>query len=219
LARDPDFAKQRAAMVERQLRRRGIGDERVLETMAAVPRDRFVPDSERRRSYNDSALPIGYGQTISQPWIVAAIGQALELTGTERVLEVGTGSGYSTAVLAKLAAEVYSIERHPELAAKAAAALAEIGVGNVEVIVGDGSRGLPEEAPFEGTAVHATAPAPPPTLLSQLADGGRLVVPVAAERADLLTRYRRRGDQFEQEVIGPCRFVPLIGDEGYAPGD
>ncbi len=135
------------------------------------------------------------------------------------MLEVGTGSGYSTAVLARLAAEVFTIERHPELAAKAAAVLAEIGVENVEVIVGDGSRGLPEQAPFEGIAVHATAPAPPPTLLSQLAGGGRLVVPVAAERADLLTRYRRRGDQFEQAVIGPCRFVPLIGDEGYAPED
>ena len=206
-------------MVEWQLRRRGIGDERVLAAMAEVPRELFVGESQRRRAYADSALPIDAGQTISQPWIVAAICQALELTGSERVLEVGTGSGYSTAVLARLAAEVYSIERHAELAAKAAALLEEIGVDNVEVIVGDGSRGHPERAPFEGIAVHATAPAPPPTLLSQLADGGRLVVPVAAQRTDLLTRYRRRGDQYEQEVIGPCRFVPLIGDEGYAPGD
>jgi protein-L-isoaspartate(D-aspartate) O-methyltransferase len=206
-------------MVEWQLRRRGISDERVLAAMAEVPREFFVGESQRRRAYADSALPIDAGQTISQPWIVAAICQALELTGSERVLEVGTGSGYSTAVLARLAAEVYSIERHAELAAKAAALLEEIGVDNVDVIVGDGSRGHPERAPFEGIAVHATAPAPPPTLLSQLADGGRLVVPVAAQRADLLTRYRRRGDQYEQEVIGPCRFVPLIGDEGYAPGD
>ena len=206
-------------MVEWQLRRRGITDERVLAAMEEVPRELFVGESQRRRAYADSALPIDAGQTISQPWIVAAICQALELTGTERVLEVGTGSGYSTAVLAGLAAEVFSIERHPELAAKAAAVLVELAVENVQVIVGDGSRGLPERAPFEGIAVHATAPAPPPTLLSQLAGRGRLVVPVAAERADLLTRYRRRGDQLEQEVIGPCRFVPLIGDEGYSPED
>jgi protein-L-isoaspartate(D-aspartate) O-methyltransferase len=202
-------------MVERQLRRRGIGDERVLTAMAEVPRERFVGPEERRRAYADSALPIGAGQTISQPWIVAAICQALELDGSQRVLEVGTGSGYSTCVLAKLAAEVLTIERHSQLAAEAEHSLAELGVANVEVVVGDGSIGLPARAPFDAIAVHATAPAPPRRLLTQLVEGGRLVVPVASRGADMLTRYRRRGDELEVTVIGPCRFVPLIGDEGY----
>ena len=202
-------------MVERQLRHRGIDDERVLAAMEAVPRERFVAPEQRRRAYADSALPIGSGQTISQPWIVAAICQALELEGEERVLEVGTGSGYSACVLAKLAAEVITIERHPELAQEAEETLAALGAADVEVVVGDGSLGLPERAPFEAIAVHATAPAPPRGLLAQLAAGGRLVVPVASRGADMLTRYRRRGDDLEATVIGPCRFVPLIGDEGY----
>src|SRR5918996_2587331 len=134
MARAVDFARERGAMVERQLRRRGIGDGRVLEAMEAVPRERFVPESERRRAYNDSALPIGHGQTISQPWIVAAICQALELTGDERVLEIGTGSGYSACVIARLAREVVTIERLPELARGAEELLAELGATNVEVV-------------------------------------------------------------------------------------
>jgi protein-L-isoaspartate(D-aspartate) O-methyltransferase len=205
-------------MVERQLRRRGISDERVLAAMGEVPRHEFVPERDRRRAYADSALPIGEGQTISQPWIVAAICQALELGGGERVLEVGAGSGYSAAVLARLAAEVVGIERHPSLAAGARRALDRIGVENVELLVGDGSRGLPDRAPFEAIAVHATAPAPPHSLLRQLADGGRLVVPIAAEGADLLTVFRRRGEELLRQEIGPCRFVPLIGEEGFGPG-
>jgi protein-L-isoaspartate(D-aspartate) O-methyltransferase len=202
-------------MVERQLRRRGIGDERVLEAMREVPRELFVPESQRRRAYADSALPIGSGQTISQPWIVAAICQALELSGTEKVLEIGTGSGYSAAVLARLAAEVLTIERHAELANDARERLRELGVPNVEVVVGDGSRGLPDRAPFEAVAVHATAPAPPKSMLEQLAPGGRLVVPIASRGADMLTQYRRRDGEVVTEVIGPCRFVPLIGEEGF----
>jgi protein-L-isoaspartate(D-aspartate) O-methyltransferase len=204
-------------MVERQLRRRGIGDERVLEAMREVPRERFVPEDQRRRAYADSALPIGSGQTISQPWIVAAICQALELDGSERVLEIGTGSGYSTAVLARLAAEVLTIERHPELAREAEGRLRELAISNVEVIVGDGSRGLPDRAPFEGIAVHATAPGPPRSLIEQLAPGGRLVAPIAARGADMLTQYRRVDDEVAAAVIGPCRFVPLIGEEGFEP--
>jgi len=204
-------------MVERQLRRRGIADERVLAAMGEVPREEFVPQRSRSRAYSDSALPIGEGQTISQPWIVAAICQALELSGSERVLEIGSGSGYSAAVLARLAAEVVGIERHESLAAEARRALGVLGVEKVELIVGDGSRGVPERAPFEAIAVHATAPAPPRTLLGQLADGGRLVVPIAADRADLLTVFRRRGDELRREEIGPCRFVPLIGEEGFGP--
>ncbi len=205
-------------MVERQLRRRGIGDERVLAAMGEVPREEFVPARQRDRAYTDAALPIGEGQTISQPWIVAAICQALQLRGDERVLEVGSGSGYSAAVLARLAAEVVGIERHESLAGEARRALDRLGVANVELLVGDGTRGLPERAPFEAIAVHATAPAPPRTLLGQLADGGRLVVPLAGERADLLTVFRRSANELLREEIGPCRFVPLIGEEGFAEG-
>jgi protein-L-isoaspartate(D-aspartate) O-methyltransferase len=223
MVRAPDFAAERETMVERQLRRRGIEDQRVLAAMAAVPRELFVPEPERRRAYADSALPIGYGQTISQPWIVAAICQALELGGGERVLEIGTGSGYSAAVLARLAAEVVTIERIEELAEDARRALSELGVANVEVVVSDGSSGYPERAPYEGIAVHATAPGAPPSLIEQLAVGGRLVVPVAADGADMLTRYTRvdedvdpkTGRGLERTALGACRFVPLIGREGF----
>lgn len=217
------FADQRARMVERQLRRRGIDDERVLEAMAAVPRELFVPERYRRRAYADSALPIGVGQTISQPWIVAAICQALDLKGLERVLEIGTGSGYSAAVLARLATDVITIERVEELARGARELIEAIGITNVEVLVGDGSEGVPERAPFEAIAVHATGPAVPRRLIEQLVVGGRLVVPIAADTADLLTVFRRIGERvdpvsgegLEREVIGPCRFVPLIGSEGF----
>jgi protein-L-isoaspartate(D-aspartate) O-methyltransferase len=204
-------------MVERQLRQRGIEDERVLAAMGEVPREEFVPDRHRRRAYADSALPIGEGQTISQPWIVAAICQALELRGDERVLEVGTGSGYSAAVLSRLAAEVVSVERHKSLADEARAILDSIGADNVDVVVGDGSRGVPERAPFEAIAVHATAPAIPRTLLAQLGEGGRLVVPIAGDGADNLTVFHRRGDSLSSESLGPCRFVPLLGEEGFEP--
>jgi protein-L-isoaspartate(D-aspartate) O-methyltransferase len=203
-------------MVERQLRRRGIEDERVLAAMGRVPRELFVPAALRRRAYADSALPIGEGQTISQPWIVAAICQALRLEGEERVLEVGSGSGYSTSVLALLAREVIGIELLPVLAAGARRAIAELGLGNTEVIVGDGGLGLPDRAPFDAIAVHAAAPAEPRTLLGQLAEGGRLVVPISTGSAGVLTAFRRRGDRLDREDIGPCRFVPLLGAEGFA---
>lgn len=208
-------AAARRRMVERQLRARGIEDERVLAAMTAVPREEFVPADLRDRAYADSALPIGEEQTISQPWIVAAICQALELRGPELVLEVGTGSGYSAAVLSRLASHVVSIERHEALSAAAGRALAAQGVRNVELLVGDGSLGVPERGPFDAIAVHATAPAPPQALQSQLAEGGRLVVPLDAGDADVLTLYRRRGDGLESEPISPCRFVPLIGEEGF----
>jgi protein-L-isoaspartate(D-aspartate) O-methyltransferase len=210
-----DFVDLRARMVERQLRRRGIEDERVLAAMGEVPREVFLPEEMRNRAYADAALPIGEEQTISQPWIVAAICQALELTGSELVLEVGTGSGYSAAVLASLASHVVSVERHPPLSREAAQVLASLRVNNVELLVGDGSLGVPERAPFDAIAVHATAPAPPPALLDQLADGGRLVVPVAAAEADMLTVLRRAGEEIVSAAIGPCRFVPLIGDGGF----
>jgi protein-L-isoaspartate(D-aspartate) O-methyltransferase len=219
-----EFAAQREQMVERQLRRRGIGDERVLAAMASVPRELFVPEPYVRRTYADSALPIGYEQTISQPWIVAAICEAMALTGGEKVLEVGTGSGYSAAVLAQLGREIWTIERVPELAQRAREMLRDLGIANVEVVDGDGSAGLPDRAPFDAIAVHATAPGPPPTLMGQLAVGGRLIVPIASRAADMLTVFRRTAEQvdlatgagLEREVIGPCRFVPLIGTEGFA---
>jgi protein-L-isoaspartate(D-aspartate) O-methyltransferase len=221
--RPPDFAAQRADMVERQLRRRGISDERVLAAMDQVPRELFVPEPERRRAYNDSALPIGHGQTISQPWIVAAIAEALALTGTEKVLEIGTGSGYSAAVVALLAREVITIERIPELARTATQLLEELGIENVQVVVADGSEGLPDSAPYEGIAVHATAPAAPPSLLAQLSPGGHLVVPIATDGADMLTVFTRTageldpatGAGLERRTLGACRFVPLIGREGF----
>lgn len=210
-----DFAKARRRMVERQLRARGIGDERVLAAMEQVPREEFVPEGLRGRAYADSALAIGSEQTISQPWIVAAICQAMRLEGSELVLEVGTGSGYSAAVFSHLAAHVVSVERHEELSREAERALASLGIGNVELVVGDGSLGVPERAPFDAIAVHATAPAAPPALLEQLVEGGRLVVPIASGEADVLTVLQRQGEELETEVIGPCRFVPLIGEEGF----
>jgi len=202
-------------MVERQLRRRGIDDERVLAAMAAVPRELFVDDSLRGRAYADGALPIAAGQTISQPWIVAAMCQAMELEGGETVLDVGSGSGYSTAILARLAGRVIGIERHEILVARSRDALARLGVANVEVRAGDGTLGAPEAAPFDAIAVAATGPAPPPSLVAQLAEGGRLVMPVAAGGTELLTVYRRIGDELAERAIAPCRFVPLLGAEGF----
>jgi protein-L-isoaspartate(D-aspartate) O-methyltransferase len=210
-----DFAAQRAKMVEHQLRERGIEDERVLAVMGEVPREEFVGERRREMAYADAALPIGSEQTISQPWIVAAILQALELKGEESVLEVGTGSGYSTCLLGRLAGHVVSVERHAGLARSAAEHLRACRAQNVELMVGDGSRGVPARAPFEAIAVHAAAPKPPPALLDQLADGGRLVVPVAEDGEEMLTVLRRHGSEFESIALAPCRFVPLIGAEGF----
>ncbi len=207
-------------MVEVQLRRRGISDERVLAAMGEVPRELFVPDAQRDVAYTDAALAIGSGQTISQPWIVAAICQALALSGTETVLEIGGGSGYSAAVLARLARRVISIERIPELADRARTALAveALGPERVEVVVGDGSIGVAAAAPFPAIAVHAGVPAPPRTLLGQLAPGGRLVAPVGSDRREMLTLFVRNDSAdggFDVRPIAPCRFVPLLGAEGF----
>ncbi len=217
MAKPSNFTQQRARMVDRQLRHRGISDERVLTAMAAVPREHFVPEQVRESAYNDSALPIGHEQTISQPWVVAAICQALRLEGDEKVLEIGTGSGYSAAVLARLAASVVSIERVPELGETAREKLGELGIGDVEVFVEDGSRGHPEEAPYDAIAVHAATPEAPHSLLAELATDGRLVVPIATGSADLLVAFIRENGNLRQETIGPCRFVPLIGAEGFNP--
>lgn len=207
-------------MVEHQLRERGIEDARVLAAMGDVPREAFVPERRRELAYADAALPIGSEQTISQPWIVAAMLQALALGGEERVLEVGTGSGYSTCLLGRLAAHVISIERHASLARAAADHLRSCAADNIELMIGDGSRGVPDRAPFDAIAVHAAAPAPPPALLDQLAEGGRMVVPVAGpggreSEGEILVALRRRGDELERTEIAPCRFVPLIGAEGF----
>jgi protein-L-isoaspartate(D-aspartate) O-methyltransferase len=210
-----DFAAQRAQMVEHQLRERGIDDERVLAVMGDVPREAFVGGRRQEMAYADAALPIGSEQTISQPWIVAAILQALKLTGGERVLEIGTGSGYSTCLLARLTDHVLSVERHAGLARSAAEHLRACRAQNVELMVGDGSRGVPDRAPFDAIAVHAAAPKPPPALLEQLADGGRMVVPVVTGKEEMLTAIRRRGTELESIAIAPCRFVPLIGAEGF----
>jgi protein-L-isoaspartate(D-aspartate) O-methyltransferase len=194
-------------MVERQLRRRGITDERVLAAMAQVPRELFVPEDERRRAYRDGALRIAEGQTISQPWIVACMAELLELQGDERVLEVGTGSGYAAAVLSRLCREVVTIERFASLAEEARQRLAELGYDNVEVRVGDGSLGAPDRAPFGGISVTATAhDEPPPALLEQLAPGAALVCPVERGGRELLMRFR----DGEEEGIVPVRFVPLV---------
>ena len=203
-------------MVAEQLRGRDIVDERVLAAMERVPRELFVPESECRRAYADAALPIGEGQTISQPYMVARICEALALRGTERVLDVGTGSGYQAAVLAELAAEVFTIERVPQLAERASGALAAAGFDRVHVHVGDGTLGLPEHAPFDGIAVAAAAPEFPQTLYDQLVAGGRLVVPVGGpEGQRLLVAVRSpEGPAVLKSV--PCRFVPLVGEKGFA---
>jgi protein-L-isoaspartate(D-aspartate) O-methyltransferase len=202
-------------MVERQLRRRGITDDRVLSAMARVPRELFVPASLLEHAYDDGALPIGHRQTISQPFVVATICSLLALEGSERVLDVGTGSGYQAAVLAELAEEVVTIERIAPLADEARARLAAAGYANVEVRVGDGSLGVPEHVPFDGIAVAAAAPVVPPALYAQLAEGGRLVLPRGSRWSQELVLVVRGPDGPAERASIPCRFVPLLGDEGF----
>ena len=205
----------RQTMVDRQLRARDIADERVLEAMGRVPRELFVPESERGHAYADAALPIGHGQTISQPYMVARIAEALALRPGERVLDVGTGSGYQAAVLAELGADVVTIERIPELAESARASLAAAGYDRVDVRVGDGTLGVPELAPFDAVAVAAAAPAFPETLYDQLRPRGRLVVPVGGERVQRLEVIVRSPEGPAVVHSVPCRFVPLVGEEGF----
>src|SRR5581483_460028 len=208
--------RRRLAMVERQLRRRGIRDERVLDAMARVPRELFVPTELRERAYADAALPIGWGQTISQPYMVALICEELALRGGERVLDVGTGSGYQAAVLAELAGEVHSIERIAGLADRATERLSAAGYGTrVSVHVGDGSRGLPQHAPFAAIAVAAAAPSLPQALYEQLKLRGRLVVPVGGRSEQLLQVIVRTPEGPAVLRTVPCRFVPLVGAEGF----
>jgi protein-L-isoaspartate(D-aspartate) O-methyltransferase len=202
-------------MVHEQLAQRGIRDGRVLAAMAAVPRHAFVPPEARARAYDDTPLPIGGGQTISQPYLVAYMLEALHLGGSERVLEVGTGSGYGAAVLARLAGQVFSIERDADLGARAGERLAALELANVEVVIGDGSQGLPDEAPFDAIVVTAAAPEVPPPLRLQLADGGRLVLPVGDVLGQTLVRVTRLGERWQHEALAPVLFVPLRGLYGW----
>ena len=216
----PDQAKLRRAMVDRQIRARGIRDERVLEAMRTVPRHLFVPSMERDAACADCALPIGYGATISQPYIVALMTAALGIDRDGlRVLEVGTGSGYQAAVLAECGCEVWSVERIPELHARAGEVLRSLGYGDrVRLRLGDGSRGWPEEAPFDGVLVTAAADAVPAGLFDQVGPGGRLVAPVGSDRGQMLRRYGRRDGGWEEKDIEGARFVPLIEEPGPPDG-
>ena len=210
-----DFKKERLAMVEDQLRRRGIHDQRVLEAMAKIPRHSFVSPEYQAAAYEDRPLPIGEGQTISQPYMVAVMTQSLELTGGERVLEIGTGSGYQTATLGKLAKTIFTIERIQVLIEKAQKVLQNLGYENIFFLHGDGTKGWPENSPFEGIIVTAGAPEVPKMLTSQLADGGRLVIPVGPRYTQTLYKVTRKGNRFMEEDITGCVFVPLLGDFGW----
>lgn len=210
------WESQRQRMVLEHLQRRDIVDPKVLAAFATVPRERFVPEPMIDRAYDDVPLPIGNGQTISQPYVVAITAQALALTGHERVLEIGTGSGYAAAVLGLLAKEVHTVERIEELAHTAAMRLVELEILNVFVHHADGTLGWPANAPYEAIAVAASAPRPPPALLEQLTIGGRLVVPTGTVDDQRLVRITRTGHhQFAEEDLGDVRFVPLLGEQGW----
>ena len=208
--------ERRHAMVSDQIEARGIHDADVLSALRTVPRHLFVPEGLVEQAYDDGALAIGYGQTISQPYIVALMTVLAQLTVRSRVLEVGSGSGYQTAVLAELADEVFTIERRAELEERARLVLAKLGYHNVTGVLGDGSLGLPEHAPFDRIVVTAAAPQAPPLLLEQLAEGGRLVVPIGpAGRDQVLTVITRSADGLHEVESIPCRFVPLVGAGGF----
>lgn len=211
-------AALRERMVREQLEARGISDRRVLEALRELPRHLFVPPDLAPEAYSDSPLPIGSGQTISQPYMVAWMTELLGLEGREKVLEVGTGSGYQAAVLGRLAREVVSIEKHEGLAVKARELLGALGMDNVRVLVGDGSAGLPGEAPFDAIIVTAGAPSIPRPLEEQLADGGRLVIPVGPSGMQELTLVVREGERLVRREMGGCVFVPLVGRHGWKRG-
>ena len=209
------FEEQRAWMVRNQLEAWGISDPRVLEAMRRVPRELFVPDAERSAAYYDGALPIGEGQTISQPYVVAHMTETLHLQGSEKVLEIGTGSGYQTAVLSLLAAEVYTVERIARLSQQAQKTLAAFGAANVHFRVGDGSLGWPEHGPYDAILVTCAAPALPQPLVEQLAEGGRMIAPVGPRGYQDLVLVRRVGEKVTQDRLSPVAFVPLIGEHGW----
>ncbi len=210
-----DFKKLREKMVEEQLIPRGISDLSTLKTLGKVERHRFVPSEFLKSAYGDHPLPIGSGQTISQPYIVALMTEALRLTGREKILEIGTGSGYQAAILAELAAEVYSIERIPVLAERASKVLSELGYKNIKIDVRDGSLGWQEHAPYDAIIITASCPGEPKTLLSQFAEGGRLIVPIGAAFGQVLTLFEKQGGAIISHEICGCVFVPMVGREGW----
>ncbi len=212
---EQEYAYRRLRMVEEQLYQRDIRDRRVLEAMARVPRHLFVPPEYRSHAYADGPLPIGESQTISQPYIVALMTQMLALKGDEKVLEVGTGSGYQAAILGLLGREVHTVERFPDLAERAARVLDELGYKNVYVHVGDGSLGWPGNAPYKAIIVTAAAPRTPQPLLDQLEDGGRLVIPIGGYGGQYLELWERHGDDYTHEAVAPVAFVPLRGQYGW----
>jgi protein-L-isoaspartate(D-aspartate) O-methyltransferase len=208
----------RQRMVTEQLQHRGIRDQRVIEAMQTVPRHLFVPEKHRVEAYDDTPLPIGHHQTISQPYIVALMLEALELAGHERVLEVGTGSGYQAALLGQLAARVYTVEVIPELVQRARETLMQLGCGNIEVVAANGSIGWPAGAPYDAIIVAAASPTMPQPLIEQLNEGGRLVVPVGDLWGQVLLRVRKQQGKAVTENLGGCSFVPLVGEEGWKFG-
>lgn len=210
-----DFQEARKRMVERQIARRGITSPRVLEAFLEIPRHLFVPENQLIYAYQDSPLPIGKGQTISQPYIVAYMTQCLDLDGDEKVMEIGTGSGYQAAILGKLAAEVHTIERHKSLADGASILLEKLGFENITIHVGDGTIGLKEFAPYDAIMVTAAAPDVPLPLLDQLNEGGRLIMPVGGRFGQILHLYTKRKNEIQREDLAPVAFVPLIGDHGW----
>jgi protein-L-isoaspartate(D-aspartate) O-methyltransferase len=213
------FAAARRAMVEEQVRKRGIASPRVLEALLSVPRHEFVPAEFQADAYADKPLPIGEGQTISQPFMVGAMTEALELAGSERVLEIGTGSGYQAAVLSRLAREVISVESHTSLALAAQERLARLGYANVHVHNGDGSLGFADAAPYDAILITAAAPEIPPLLASQLCEGGRLVIPVGSQENQELLQARKESGVLHSRVLFDCRFVPLLGRYGWTRPD
>jgi len=206
------FASARQDMVSTQLARRGVKNARVLAAMASVPREEFVPAAYRPQAYEDSPLPIGGGQTISQPYIVAATLAALELSASSKVLEIGTGSGYQTALLSRLAGCVYSIERHEKLAAEARSTLERLGYLNVNVFTGDGTMGLPKYSPYDAIAVSAAASQIPGPLLDQMSEGGRMVIPLGSPEMQQLQLICKVNGKFHTKVLANCRFVPLVSN-------
>lgn len=212
------FTGPRRNMVKHQIAARGVKGQRVLDAMSRVPRHLFVPEDLADRAYDDSPLPIGEGQTISQPFMVAWMTELLEVEEGDKVLEIGTGSGYQAAILCELAGEVLSIEKYPDLAREAEGRLRSLGYRNIRIRVGDGTVGWPEEAPFDGIMVTAGAPSVPQPLLEQLTDGGRLVIPVGPAGMQMLKAIRRRGGEYHASDEGSCVFVPLVGKFGWKRG-
>jgi len=210
-----EYEQQRECMIAEQIARRGLHEPRLLDAMRAVPRHLFVPQEYRHAAYEDGPLPIGYGQTISQPYIVALMTDLLRLQGNERVLDVGTGSGYQAAILGMMAGEVHTIEYVPELATRAGKLFKELGVDNVHLHIGDGSLGWPASAPYHGILAAAAAPQAPRALLEQLADGGRLVLPVGGRGLQQLEVWKRKRDKYETDSILSVAFVPLRGEQGW----